>query len=123
MPNRDPLAANVAARFLKEAMSNLRSRTTGIEGAVIWVSAGEFAGAELQHGPRLKVMLGEKITTDGVDDAVSVTLTEPPRVLGKLPGKVTKQVIAFVSKNREVLLRYWKNEIDTKEMSDLVESI
>ncbi len=116
-------STNVAARFLKEAMSNLRSRTTGVDGAIIWVSAGEFAGAELQHGPRIKVVLGEKITGEGLADAVSVTLGVPPKVLGELPGKVAKRVVAFINKNRDVLLRHWNGEIDTKEMLDLLESV
>lgn len=123
MPNIKPTAAKVASRFLKEAMSNLRPRTTGVEGAVIWVSAGEFSGANLQHGPRIKVVLGEKITTEGLEDAVSVTLGDPPKVFGKLSGKLTKQVVTFVNQNRAALIRHWNGEIDTKEMLDLIERI
>ena len=120
------MAQHVAGRFAGfqlEAMSNLRSRTTGVEGTVIWVSAGEFAGVDSQHGPRLKVVLGDKITTEGLKHAVSVRLTTPPEVLGKLPGKVTRQVVEFVEKNRDVLLRHWNGEIDTKEMLDLLKAV
>jgi hypothetical protein len=113
----------VVARFQLEAMSNLRPNDTGVKGAVIWVSAGEFAGADAQHGPRIKVVLGEKITTDGLKEALSVRLTEPPEVLGELPGKLKKQAIAFVNANREVLLRYWSFEIGTPEMVRLLQRI
>jgi hypothetical protein len=113
----------VVARFLKEAMANIRTRRTGIEGAVIWVSPGEFGGKDSQHGPRIKVMLGNKVTTEGLDDAVSVRISDPPEVLGKLPGNVKKQVIKFVDLNRDVLLGHWKGETDTEEMLALIKSI
>jgi hypothetical protein len=99
-------------------MSNLRPSTTGVVGAVIWISAGEFAGADAQHGPRIKVVLGEKITTEGLKDAVSVRLTSPPQVLGTLPGNVKRQVVKFINRNRNVLLRHWRGEIDAKEVID-----
>ena len=103
-------------------MSNLRSTHTGVQGAVIWVSAGEFADAACPYGPRLMVVLGDAITTNGLKDAVSVRLTNPPEVLGELPGKIKQQVVKFVVRNRDVLLRHWHGEIDTKEMLDLVGS-
>ena len=124
----DELTRRVADRFKTsdfhlEAMSNLRPRTTGVEGAIIWISAGEFSGAEAQHGPRIKVVLGDKATTEGLREAVSVRLTKPPVVLGTLPGKVKKQVFKFVEKNREALLQHWRGELDSKETLDLLEKV
>jgi hypothetical protein len=104
-------------------MSNLRSTETGVEGTVVWVSAGEFADAELQRGPRLMVVLGDVLAAKGLKDGVSVRLTNPPEVLGKLPGRVTQQVLKFVDRNRDVLLRHWIGEIDTGEMLELLESV
>jgi hypothetical protein len=108
----------VVARFQLEAMSTLRPKDTGVDDVVIWVSSGEFAGAESQHGPRIKVMPGTRVTREGLEDAVSVTLTDPPRVLGDLEGKVKKQLVEFVTVNREVLLQYWNGEVSTREMLD-----
>ena len=108
----------IVARFMLEVMSNLRTRTTGVEDATVWVSAGEFAGAQTQYGPRIKVILGTKITTEGLAEAASVTITVPPKVIGTLPGKLKKQSIAFVNLNREILLQYWGNEVSTREMLD-----
>lgn len=110
-------AERVAARFMEadfhvEAMSNLLPRRTGIEGAVVWVSPGEHGGKDLQHGPRVKVVLGEKTTTEGLRDAVSVTISNPPRVLGRLPGHIEKQVLRFIELNRDVLLGHWRGELD-----------
>lgn len=117
------IAENLVARFQLEAMSNLRSRTTGVEGAVIWVSAGEFAGADLQHGPRIKVVLGTKITSESLKDSVSVKLTDPPVIIGTLPAKIKKDVIRFVEANRETLLLHWNGELDSKEMLDQIEAV
>jgi hypothetical protein len=101
--------------------SNLRPTGTGVDGAVIWVSAGEFEGAK--HGPRIKVVLGEKLTTEGLREAASVRLTDPPQVMGILPVKIKKKVLHFVNRNQDVLLRYWNTELSTREMLDLIERV
>ena len=111
------------AGFQLEAMSNLLPKDTGVNGAVIWISAGEFHGVDAQHGPRIKVMLGIKITTEGLSDSVSVRITDPPVVLGSLPGNIKKQVIRFVEKNRDVLLRHWNGELGSKETLNLLEHV
>ena len=105
------------------AMSNLRSTDTGVEGAVIWVSVGEFYGVDLQHGPRIKVLQGSKITKEGLMDAVSVRLTDPPQILGDIPAKMERQIVAFINLNRNTLLKYWNEEISTREMLDLIERV
>lgn len=126
----DKIIENVAARFQEktsefhlEAMSNLLPKDTGVDGVVIWISAGEFYGVDAQHGPRIKVVLGNKITTEGLREAVSVRITDPPVVLGDLPGKIRKQAVQFVEKNRKVLLRHWNGELDSKEMLNLLEHV
>lgn len=105
------------------AMSNLRTQSTGVDGAVIWVSSGEFQGKESQHGPRVKVMLGSKVTPGGLDKAATITLTDPPRVLGDLPSESKKQALSFVTTNLQTLLKYWKNEIDTAEMVEAIQKV
>jgi len=106
-----------------EAMSNLRPKTTGIDGVVIWISAGEFAGVGAQHGPRIKVVVGEKITAEGLKESVSVTITKPPRVLGTLPGKVSTKVVRFVERNHDALIQHWNGELDAKEVLDLLRRV
>lgn len=126
----DDIEKKVAARFQGktsgfqlEAMSNLLPKDTGVEGAVIWISAWEFYGVDSQHGPRIKVVLGNKITTEGLRDAVSVRITDPPVVLGTLPGSIRKQVLRFVDRNRDVLLRHWNGELDSKDTLNLLEHV
>ncbi len=106
-----------------ELMSNLGPGRTGIDGAVIWVSAGEFAAAERQPGPRVVVVLGEKISTERLDGASSIRLTDPPQVSGALPVGVRRKALSFVVLNRDVLLRYWHNEVDTRKMVEGVKRV
>lgn len=87
-----------------------------MRGAIIWVSAGECSELDGQCGPRIKVMPGTAIRREGIENAPSVTLTDPPRVLGDLPAKLKEQSIDFVKLNREILLQYWRNQVSTREM-------
>lgn len=113
----------VVARFLLEAMSNLLPQDTGVEGAIIWISAGEFHGVDSQHGPRVKVVLGNKITTEGLRDSVSVRISDPPVVLGKLPGGVRKKVVEFVDRNRDILLSHWNGELGSRVTLSLLKQV
>ena len=102
--------------------SNLQPVTTGVEGAVIWIFAGEFTGVEL--GPRILVVIGgDKMSAEWLRGAVSVRLTTPPEVVGKLPGAIRRLVIAFVERNRNVLLQHWNGELASKETLDLLQRI
>lgn len=121
LPNANP--RNVVARFNMWAMSNLSPHDTGVKGCLIWCSIGEFEGKAIKHGPRIKVMLGQKITSEGLADAVSVTLDPVPRVIGALSGRVKKQVLQFVELNRETLLQYWNGQLTTRQMLDGLQPI
>jgi hypothetical protein len=101
--------------------SNLRPATTGVEGAVIWIFAGEFAGTEI--GPRLLVVSGDKISAELLRNAVTVRLTTPPEATGELPGTIRRQVVEFVEMNRGILLRHWNGELGSRETMDLLERI
>jgi hypothetical protein len=115
----------VNARFVDDAgflSSSLRSEDTGVDGTV-WFFAGEFSRDESQHGPRIQVSLGEKLTLDGLADSVSVTITSPPEVLGTLPVEATTQVVEFVDRNRDALLQHWDGEIDTGDVIERLERV
>lgn len=116
----------MGARFNADAgflMSHFGPQTTGIEGAIICVFAGEFERPGHELGPRLLVALGNKLTTDSLNDAVTVFLTDPPQIIGELPDRVGTEVVEFVNKNRDAVLGYWNCELDTKETLDLLESL
>jgi hypothetical protein len=117
MPRRnfEPVVADL---FLA---SNLRSETTGIAGVVLWIFAGEFAGAEL--GPRIMVVVGDKISAELLRNAVTVRLTTPPEVMGEFPDAMRRQVIVFLERNRNVLLQHWDGELASREALDLLKRI
>lgn len=116
--------AQVGKKYEIFAMANLSTKTTGISGAVIWVSAGEFEGKKSTHGARIKVVEGNSMSASGLVDAVVITLTEDPKVLhGKLKKKTLAQVIDFIKVNRTVLLGYWKGKLDTLEMAAKIKPI
>ena len=106
-----------------EGLSVLRSTDTGVRGAVIWVAACEFEDSDRHLGPRLLVMLGDSIRAEGLKYAVTVVVARPPEVLGALPPEIAEHVESFVTKNRDVLLRHWRGEIDTREVLDLLEGV
>jgi hypothetical protein len=114
----------MGARFHEDAgflMSHFGPKTTGIDGVVICLFAGEFERPGHQLGPRLLVALGNKLTTESLNDAVTVFLTDPPKVMSPLP--MAQQVVDFINKNRDAVLRYWNCELDTKETLNLLESL
>lgn len=117
------IEAHYEGRLLVEAMANLRSSKTGVEGVVIWISPGEFESKKSQQGPRIKVAVGTKMTAESLKDAVSVTLTIPPRVLGELTAKVKKQTTDFILLNMDVLLQHWRGELDSEEVLKKIRSI
>jgi hypothetical protein len=116
-----PTARSTAGTVQLELLSNLRARTTGVNGAILWVAAGEFREADAHLGPRLLVALGEDLSATHLDTAAIVTLEAVPQVHGELPLGVRRAVYSFIVRNKEILLSYWHGESDTMELcSELV---
>ena len=112
-----------ASGLRQELLSVLRGTETGVTGAVVWFAAGEFDDSDRYLGPRLLVVLGDDIRSERLTSAVSVRLASPPYVVGVLPPDVARQVESFVGANRDVLLRHWDAEIDTRETLDRLERV
>jgi hypothetical protein len=113
----------IKARFIDDAgflATNLASDHTGVEGAVVWIFAGEFSRADAHHGPRLLVVPGRGRGVGSLIDAVAVTIANPPEVLGCLPDKIEPQVIEWVELNRDVLLKYWRGGMATDDAIELL---
>jgi hypothetical protein len=99
------------------AMSNILPEDSGIKGAVLWINPGTVGGKKLKHGPRLKV------TLHGSSTSVSVTITQPARILGKLPKKVEKDVFAFIALNYDLLMDFWNDKMGSKAFLNQIKSI
>ena len=81
-------------------MANLFSSSTGVD-KIIWVST-ETPG----HKIRLKV--GKR------GEEASVSVEDNPEILaGSLDSKTFKQISSWIKVNKDVLIKYWKGEIDT----------
>jgi len=102
-------------------MSNLLPPNTGVNGTVIWISAGEFEKGK--HSPRIKVVVGDQITLESLSQAASITIIGSPKIIGNLPSKITKNAIAFVKLNQTILIKYWENEVSTREMLNSIINI
>lgn len=114
-----------ATRFVEDAgflLSNLGPKDTGVHGVVIWFAAGEFS-TESQHGPRILVAPGDKLTLDGLADSAAVTITSTPEVLGSLPDDLAAQVIGFVQQNWVALLSHWNGDIDTGDVIERLQRV
>jgi hypothetical protein len=113
----------ITARFHADAgflSSVLRPRDTGVDGVTVWFFAGEPSRTESRQGPRIHVVLGERLSLESLADSVAVRLTAPPEVLGTLPDEVARQVIEFATINRKVLRRYWRGNLGTKAVLELL---
>lgn len=106
----------VQARYPNEAMSSITPDDSGVEGAVLWIQPGAAHATDAEQGPRLQVVLGTRTTIETLSTSVTVTLETAPRVLdGTLPSTVRTQVVAFIERNREVLLRHWRGELNSRQ--------
>ena len=90
-------------------MTNANTEFTGIPGVTIWVSAGEYSLRNPTGIPRIEVVVGP-CGPINLYKAVTVTLGKPPKVLGKLPYPVSRQVKAFIELNRDLLLEHWNEK-------------
>lgn len=92
-------------------MANLGPNTTGIQDIVVWVNGGVD---KLRHGPRIKVVKGNKWRSDL---SSTVPLTGVPRIIGNAPitQEEFAQIVKWINLNRDLLMRYGNNEMDTAE--------
>lgn len=112
---------NKARKLLKDMfeMANLWPEDTGLP-VVIWVEEGSDVSKD-QHGPRMKVMIhpGEM----NYQETVTVTLDEPPHLIGSLEKEYFNKVKEFIKLNREALMAHWNHEISTVELGRRIKKL
>ena len=97
-------------------MANLFPKHTGLP-FVVWMS---YRGGA-QHDVRVKVSKGPKAVPS---EMVSVAMRPEVHVVqGKLAGDDLQLLSQWIELNRDVLLRYWEGEIDTKDAIDGIRRI
>lgn len=97
-------------------MANLFSKHTGLP-FVVWIS---YKGGA-QHDVRVKVSPGAKMLPS---EMVSVAIRPEIRVV---QGMMSARDLALLSKwieiNRDVLVKYWEGQIDTKDAIDTIQPV
>lgn len=93
-------------------LTSMGKETTGLD-AVIWVSIA------VDSVPRVKVVPGHN-WKKGCVGATTVTLDDPPKVLGKLPKQLEKQVVELIGLNKKAILDHWNGDIDSGDIIDAV---
>jgi hypothetical protein len=97
-------------------MANLFSKHTGLP-FVVWIS---YKGGA-QHDVRVKVSPGPKALPS---EMASVAIRPNVRVVeGQMTGADLAALTRWIELNREVLVRYWEGEIDTKDALDAIRAL
>lgn len=111
---------NPKTRLSLTAMAGFTSKTTGIQGVVVWLNPGE-GGA---HGPMVKVSNVKGKTRFEAKDCFSVSIPRNPQhsptiVAGEceLTAKELKRVISFIANNIDQLLQIWRAEALPDELT------
>jgi hypothetical protein len=97
-------------------MANLFPKHTGLP-FVVWIS---FRGGA-RHDIRVKVSPGPKTLPL---EMTSIAIRPEIRVVqGSLSGGDLALLSKWIEMNRDVLLRYWEGEIDTKDAIEAIQPI
>lgn len=106
---------NASAVMSVDEMSNIRQKRTGLP-MVIWLKAKD--GKE-KHGPRIKVQNSHSQSMNS-NDTVSVTIADEPQIIpdNGLSRSDAKLIIDFVKRHKENLLKHWRGEMSTLEITD-----
>jgi len=97
-------------------MANLFSKHTGLP-FVVWISYG----GGVRHDVRVKASHGPKALPS---EMVSVAIRPNIRVVeGKMTGSDLALLTQWIELNRDVLVRYWDGDIDTKDAIDALQRV
>ena len=115
MENRLPEPASEGSLY--EMACFLRSRHRELP-SNIWVSS-----KNANHEPRIKIQRSNDSRMQS-NDTFSMTISDSPRAIGAIGPYLSSEDITyfkdFVLKNKDALLAYWNEELDT---SDLVNQL
>jgi hypothetical protein len=102
-----------------EAMASFGPHATGVSHA-IFISP-DVTG---RHGPWIKVAIDPPLTFNVRTKTASISVPDGEHVAGEsVPSALHKQLRQFVELNRDVLLAYWRQKIDTAELTGRLRSI
>ena len=104
-----------------EHMVTYRKNVTGVDNT-LFISPKVHA----RHAARVKVAIDPPDTVSPTTTTASVSIPDGKIVAGpagKVPPHLLRQVRRFVALNKDVLLDYWEERIDTDELRNRLQRI
>jgi hypothetical protein len=101
-----------------EDMVSLRSEKTGVDNT-IFISTKGYT----EHAPRIKIAVDPPHTFNATSKSASMAIHDYSIRGESVAPKIVEQAKRFIELNREVLLDYWNNTIDTTELIDRLRPI
>ena len=112
------LADQLAEEELLEHMASFRTDATGVDNT-IWVSPK----GRTRHAARIKVAIDPPDSLNAISQTASVAVHDGSVAEGHIPSQILRQVQEFVRINREVLIDYWEERIDTRQLDQRLKPI
>ena len=112
------LADQLAEEELLEHMASFRTDATGVDNT-IWVSPK----GRTRHAARIKVAIDPPDSLNAASQTASVAVHDGSVAEGHIPSHILRQVQEFVRINREVLMDYWDERIDTRQLDQRLKPI
>ena len=110
-------------------MSNLSQQRTGLD-SIIWIQTNDAQGTGKHNIPRIKFQnnTGMKIQKD---ELIPISISDEPEILLKsndlskikLSNRQIRAIKLWIIKNRDVLMKYWNDEITTYDAFELLRKV
>ena len=105
------LADQLAEQELLEETLSYRKDVTGVDNTVFIPPKGST-----RHAARIKLAIESPHTVDPRGKTAVIAIADGAIVAGDVPPQLLEQVRQFIEANREVLLDYWEDRIDTEAL-------
>jgi hypothetical protein len=112
------LADELAEEELLEHMVTYRKNVTGVDNTV-FISPKVHA----RHAARVKVAINLPDTISTTSETASVAIHDGSVVVGEVPPRLLDQVRRFIDLNKDALLEYWEERIDTDQLRERLRAI
>jgi hypothetical protein len=112
------LADRLAEEELLEHMASFRTDATGVDNT-IWISPK----GRTRDAARIKVAIDPPDGLNATSQTASVAVHDGSVTEGHIPSHILQQVQEFVKINRDVLIDYWEERIDTRQLDQRLKPI
>jgi hypothetical protein len=111
----DPLTTKDAAAAADDEegfhLASFRKNVTGVD-HTLWLSAKGGA----RHAAHIKVAIDPPHTLNHTNETASIAIHDGSVVNGEVPPWLLSQIQKFIRLNRDMLIDYWEDRIDTFDL-------